>query len=263
MKMKVRTTATQGLGRTALLSAALLFATVPVRAFSAQLDAQSGSQGTSQAPSQERSQERSQDRWHLSVQTPYGFTSGGSQGSYYFQTTPGTAFSAYNGTRGFTDLSIAQPLGFVRELGIGKVEATFGARVAEPLITNGFTPSIDSRRYSGIGPRLGLQGNAPVNSSWTVEWQVGASMLYGSSAGNGSNANNPLAPYASQSGSVVNVDGLLGLSHWFDAASKLTVGYRADAHFKDTTSLGLGGTPPPQNSDRVDHGPIVRFTIQK
>jgi hypothetical protein len=259
MKMKVRTTATQGLGRTALLSAALLFAAVPVRAFSAQLDAQSGSQGTSQAPSQERSQ----DRWHLSVQTPYGFTSGGSQGSYYFQTTPGTAFSAYNGTRGFTDLSIAQPLGFVRELGIGKVEATFGARVAEPLITNGFTPSIDSRRYSGIGPRLGLQGNAPVNSSWTVEWQVGASMLYGSSAGNGSNANNPLAPYASQSGSVVNVDGLLGLSHWFDAASKLTVGYRADAHFKDTTSLGLGGTPPPQNSDRVDHGPIVRFTIQK
>ncbi len=244
MKMKVQTAAKRGLGRTALLSAVLLFVALPARAE----DTPSGAQ----------------TRAHLSVQTPYGFTSGGSQGSYYFQTTPGTAFSAYNGTRGFTDLSIAQPLGFVRELGIGKVEATFGARVAEPLITNGFTPSIESRRYMGIGPRLGLQGNAPVNSSWGVEWQVGAAMLYGNGTGDGSNTNNPLAQYSgSQSGSVVNVDGLLGLSHWFDAASKLTFGYRADAHFKDTTTLGLGGTPPVQNPDRLDHGPIVRFTIQK
>jgi hypothetical protein len=250
MKMKVRTIGKRGLGRTALLSAALLFAALPVRAQNAQSDAPSGSPV--------------QDRWHLSIQTPSGLTSGGSQGSYYFQTTPGTAFSAYNGTRGFTDLSVAQPLGFVRELGIGKVEATFGARVAEPLITNGFTPAIDSRRYMGVGPRIGLQGNAPVNnSSWAVEWQVGASMLYGNTTSDGSNTSNPLAPYSSQSGSVVNADGFLGLTRWFDAASKLTVGYRADAHFKDTTSLGLGGTPPPQNQDRLDHGPVVRFTIQK
>src|SRR5258707_7002734 len=181
MKLKAGATGRQGFGRAALLSAVLLVAALPARA--------------QDAPSS------LQDRWHLSVQTPYGFPSGGSQGSYYFQTTPGTAFSAYNGTRGFTDLSIAQPLGFVRELGIGKVEATFGARVAEPLITNGFTPSIDSRRYSGVGPRLGLQGNAPVNnSSWAVEWQVGASMLYGNTTSDGSNTSNPLAPYSSQSG---------------------------------------------------------------
>jgi hypothetical protein len=242
--MKVHAGGRQGFGPAALVSAALLCAALPARA----QDAPSGSG----------------DRWHLSVQTPYGFSSGGSQGSYYFQTTPGTAFSAYNGTRGFTDLSIAQPLGFVRDLGIGKVEATFGARVAEPLVTNGFTPALESRRYLGVGPRVGLQGNAPVNSSWAVEWQVGASMLFGNTTTDGSNASNPLAPYAgSQTGSVVNVDGLLGLSHWFDAASKLTLGYRADAHLKDTTRLGLGGTPPAQNPDRIDHGPVVRFSIQK
>src|SRR5262245_40514425 len=62
----------------------------------------------------------------LSLQTPYGFNSGGSPGSYYFQTTPGTAFSSYNATRGFTDLAVAQPLGFVREYGIGNVSATLG-----------------------------------------------------------------------------------------------------------------------------------------
>jgi len=250
MKMKVRTIGKRGLGRTALLSAAMLVVALPARAQNAQSDAPDGSPA--------------QDRWHLSIQTPSGLTSGGSQGSYYFQTTPGTAFSAYNGTRGFTDLSVAQPLGFVRDLGIGKVEATFGARVADPLITNGFTPSLDSRRYMGVGPRVGLQGNAPVgNSPWAVEWQLGASMLYGNTPSDGSNTSNPLAPYSSQGGSVVNADGFLGLTRWFDAASKLTVGYRADAHFKDTTSLGLGGTPPPQNQDRLDHGPVVRFTIQK
>ena len=249
MKTKVRVTGHRDCCRAVWLAAALLCVAVPARAE----DAPSGSPGSG-----------SQDRWHLSVQTPYGFSSGGAQGSYYFQTTPGTAFSAYNGTRGFTDLSVAQPLGFVRELGIGKVEATFGARIAEPLVTNGFTPSIDSRRYLGVGPRAGLQGNAPVDSSWAVEWQVGASMLFGNGTTDDSNATNPLAPYSgSQTGSVVNVDGLLGLSHWFDAASKLTLGYRADAHFKDSTNLGLGGTPPAQNPDRVDHGPVVRFTIQK
>jgi len=200
----------------------------------------------------------------LSVQTPYAFNSGGSPGSYYFQTTPGTAFSSYNGTRGFSDLAVAQPLGFAREYGLGNVSPTLGARVAEPLIANGFTPAIDDRRYAGAGPRLGLQGNAAVSSSWNLEWQVGASMLFNSAAIGGSTTTNPVNQYSgSQSGSVVNVDGLLGLSHWFDAASKLTVGYRADAHLKDTTSSGLGGTPAPQNPDRVDHGPVVRFTIQK
>ena len=200
----------------------------------------------------------------LSVQTPYGFSSGGSPGSYYFQTTPGTAFNSYNATRGFTDLTVAQPLGFVRELGIGSVSATLGARVSEPLIVNGFTPAIDDRRYAGAGPRVGLQGNAPVNSSWNLEWQVGASMLFNNGALAGSATASPVTQYsASQTGSVVNVDGLLGLTHWFDAASKLTLGYRADAYLKNSQQLNLGGVPPPQSADRIDHGPLVRFTIQK
>lgn len=200
----------------------------------------------------------------LSVQTPYGFSSGGSPGSYYFQTTPGTAFNSTNATRGFTDLTVAQPLGFVRELGIGNVSATVGARVAEPLIANGFTPAIEDRRYAGAGPRLGLQGNAPVNSSWNLEWQVGAAMLYSNGTVAGSTTTNPVTQYSqSRNGSVVNVDGLLGLTHWFDSASKLTLGYRADAYVNNSQSLGLGGVPPPQNADRIDHGPLVRFTIQK
>lgn len=243
--MKMRATAQRVVSRAGLAALALLAAALPLHA-------------------EETAPARRDAAPRLSVQIPYSFSSGGSPGSYYFVTTPGTAFSSYNATRGFTDLTLAQPLGFVRELDIGTMSATFGARIAEPLIANGFTPAIDDRRYAGAGPRLGLQGNAPVTSSWNLEWQVGASMLFNTGALAGGTAMHPVTQYSgSRTGSVVNVDGLLGLTHWFDAASKLTVGYRADAYLDNSQTLGLGGVPPPQNADRIDHGPIVRFTIQK
>ena len=242
--MIMRATATPGVVRAGLLAATLLVAALPAHA----QDLTAPTRDT--AP-------------RLSVQTPYGLSSGGAQGSYYFQTTPGTAFNSYNATRGFTDLSVAQPLGIGRELGIGNVSATLGARVADPLIANGFTPPTTIAAISVSARVSALQGNAPVGSSWNVEWQVGASMLFGNSTADGGATYNPVTSYAgSQSGSVVNVDGLLGLSHWFDAASKLTLGYRADAHFKNTQNQNFG-VPPAQNADRIDHGPMVRFTVQK
>ena len=72
-------------------------------------------------------------------------------------------------------------------------------------------------------------------------------------------ANAVLPNYAS-SGSVVNVDGLLGLSYWFDTASKLTLGYRAD-YFKGSPAWNLTGNA--DSADRVSHGPMIRFSIQK
>ena len=53
---------------------------------------------------------------------------------------------------------------------------------------------------------------------------------------------------------MVNVDGLLGLSYWFDTASKLTLGYRAD-YFKGSPAFSVTGATA-ESTDRVDHGPI-------
>ena len=64
-------------------------------------------------------------------------------------------------------------------LGLGNMQVTLGVRMAEPLASNGFTPSFDPRRYLGVGPRLGFEGNKPLQSSWVVEWHVGAALLYG------------------------------------------------------------------------------------
>jgi hypothetical protein len=205
------------------------------------------------------------DGWSIRTQAPYGFTSGGAPGSFFFQSTPGTAFTSPNGTRGFADIMVTRSLGVGRELGLD-MNMTIGARMAEPLITNGFTPAVpvfDDRRHVGMGPRLGLDGSKQLQPSWTVDWQVGASVLFGDSATDVNGAAASVLPnYKSANSPVVNVDGLLGLSYWFNAASKLTLGYRADAYFKNSSSFSPG-LPAAQNTDRLDHGPLVRFTIQK
>jgi hypothetical protein len=105
-----------------------------------------------------------------------------------------------------------------------------------------------------------LEGNQPLQSSWVVEWQVGAALLNGNRTFDtgGGVINSPLPNFAN-SGSVVNVDGLLGLSYWFDSASKLTLGYHAD-YFKGSSAFNIGTA---DNANRVDHGPMVRFSIQK
>jgi hypothetical protein len=132
---------------------------------------------------------------------PSTFMQGTPSASY----TPGSAKDPY----GFADYSVGHTLGFGRELGLGNVQATLGVRVAEPLATNGFTPSFDPRRYLGTGPRVGLEGNNPLQSSWVVEWQVGAAMLSGDRALDTSGViNSPLQSFAN-SGSVFNVDGLV------------------------------------------------------
>jgi major outer membrane protein len=203
------------------------------------------------------------DGWHITTQGPYGFTSGGAPGSFFFQSTPGTAFASPNGTRGFTDILAERSLGFGRELGLDNLQATVGARVAEPLITNGFTPAYDDRRYVGVGPRLGLEGSKKLSSSWSLDWQIGAAVLFGDrGASVGDGVTSLLPNYTGSSSSVVNIDGLLGLSYWFSTASKLMLGYRADAYLKGTGNFAVP-TVANQSADRIDHGPMVRFSVEK
>lgn len=204
---------------------------------------------------------QSADGWRIITQTPYGFTSGAAAGSYFFH-TPGPGFTGTNATRGFSDILIGRSLGFAHDLGLDSMHATFGARMADPVIGSGFAPAFD-RRTVGIGPRLGLEGSKKLQSSWTVDWQVGAAMLFGERTADVNGSTTSVLPnYTSTSSSTMNVDGLLGLSYWFNTASKLTLGYRADAYIKGGSSFSAGASAT-QNAERLDHGPLVRFTIQK
>ena len=202
------------------------------------------------------------DGWTLNVPGQSNWISKGTPSPFNSQSAPSAPYAPGSTTDpyGFADYSIGRTLGLARDYGLGNVQATFGMRVAEPLATNGFTPSFDPRRYTGAGPRVGLEGNKPLESSWVVEWHVGAALLSGNrtfdSTGGAANA---LLPNYASSGSVLNVDGLLGLSYWFDTASKLTLGYRAD-YFKGSTAWNVNGAGA---DNGVNHGPMIRFSIQK
>jgi hypothetical protein len=220
--------------------------------------------GLSGAPAlaAEQPQQPAED-WRVVTQGPYGFTSGGAAGSYFFGSMPATAFTGLNATRGFSDILVGRNLGFARDLGFDSMHATFGARMAEPLTGSGVAPAFEDRRHVGIGPRLGLDGSKQLPSSWTIDWQVGAAMLFGDRTADGNGGATSLLPnYAATNRATVNVDGLLGLSYWFNAASKLMVGYRADAYLKAPSSFSAG-VPATPSAERLDHGPVVRFTIQK
>ena len=203
------------------------------------------------------------DGWTINIPGQSNWASDGSPSPFNFQGAP--PMSSYSpgsikDPYGFADYSIGHNFG--RDLGLGNMQATLGVRMSEPLAANGFTPAFDPRRYLGVGPRLGFEGNKPLHSSWVVEWRVGASILNNDRTFDTSGAvANPVLPNYASSGSLLNVDGLLGLSYWFDAASKLTVGYRAD-YFKGGAALPITGTAA-DNAEHIDHGPMVRFSIQK
>lgn len=197
------------------------------------------------------------------INTPAGSTwlTDGTATSFYPQGapsapyTPGLSKDPY----AFTDYSVGHTLRFGYDYGLGNIQATLGIRTSEPLAMNDFTPAFDPRRFAGAGPRIGFEGNKPLQSSWVVEWKVGASALSGNRTfDTGSGIANPLVPSYS-SGSALSVDGLLGLSYWFDSASKLTVGYHAD-YFKSAPSANIAGAA---SDNSVNHGALIRFSIQK
>jgi Legionella pneumophila major outer membrane protein precursor len=219
------------------------------------------------APSGVRAGEPSpvwKDGWTINVPGASNWVSDGTPSPFYLQSPPATPFvpGSVKDPYGFADYSLGHTLRFGQDYGLGNMQATLGVRMAEPLAGNGFTPAFDPRRYLGVGPRLGFEGNTPLQSSWVVEWHVGAAVLFGNRTfdTNGGVVNSVLPNY-SNGGSVVNVDGLLGLSYWFDTASKLTVGYRAD-YFKGSPAWNVSGVAA-DNADRVNHGPMIRFSIQK
>jgi hypothetical protein len=201
------------------------------------------------------------DGWTINVPGQSNWVSDGTPSPFYLQSTPSTPYApgSVKNPYGFADYSLGRTLGFGQELGLGNIQATLGVRMAEPLASNGFTPSFDPRRYLGSGPRVGFEGNQQLHSSWVVDWQVGAALLNSNRTFDSAAVNSALPNFAN-AGSVVNVDGRLGLSYWFDSASKLTLGYHAD-YFKGSSAFNVGTTA--DNANRVDHGPMVRFSIQK
>jgi hypothetical protein len=202
------------------------------------------------------------DGWTINTPTGSNWLADGSASAFRYlgapsaSYTPGLATDPY----AFADYSLGHTLRFGHDYGLGNMQMTLGVRAAQPLASSGEAiTAYDPRRYAGIGPRIGFEGNNTLKPSWVVDWKVGASVLSGDRSFETAIAN-PLVP-GQTGGSALNVDGLLGLSYWFGSASKLTLGYRAD-YFKTSPAFNLTGAAA-DNADRINHGPLLRFSIQK
>jgi hypothetical protein len=196
------------------------------------------------------------DGWTINTPTGSNWLSDGSASVFQYlgapsaPYTPGLTTDPY----AYADYSLGHTFG--HDYGLGNMQVTLGVRAAEPLANGEPAQTFDPRRYAGIGPRIGFEGNNTLKQSWVVDWKVGASVLSGDRSYDSAIVNT-LVPNQTGS-SALNVDGLLGLSYWFSSASKLTVGYRAD-YFKTSPTVNLTGAA----TDSVNHGPMIRFSVQK
>ena len=213
------------------------------------------------APSGVRAGEPStvwKDGWTINIPGQSNWVSNGTPSPFYLQSTPSTPYvpGSVKNPYGFADYSIGRTLGFGQELGLGNMQATLGVRLAEPLASNGFTPSFDPRRYLGTGPRMGLEGNQPLQSSWVVEWQVGAALLNGNRTFDTGGA--------SQLASAEFRQQRFGRQcRWIARPVVLFDSVKRRSAIAPTIQRLVGVQHRHGGQRRVDHGPMVRFSIQK
>jgi hypothetical protein len=228
------------------------------------------------------------DGWHISAQGRYGWASGGAPASFSFQSAPAAPFSFTNGTN--TDHKETHWLAdFMvgRDLGVGgNIQVKAGVRVADltakttasiaggtqtapptPMIIGKFAATPEQKSsFLGFGPRVALEGHVPMQRSWTIDWGAGGGVLFGDrkvdlTGGSVSAVHFPNLS-SSNRATVINLDGLLGLSYWFSTASRLSLSYRVDAYLKGLTTFNATGTGT-ENVNRIYHGPMLRFTYRQ
>jgi hypothetical protein len=169
-------------------------------------------------------------------------------------------------------------------LGGGQSQFKFGVRIAEirgkttgaaAWVQTTTTPNVahaasyqQTNRFLGAGPRMAIEGSAPIGGAWFVDYMGGIAALYGArdlnqtitNTGTTCLAGCPVNFASSSDGFVFNADGMLGLGYAFSPNVKLSANYRFDAYFDAlrvvNTSNGVS------NVNRIYHGPNLRLTVQ-
>jgi Legionella pneumophila major outer membrane protein precursor len=188
-------------------------------------------------------------------------------------------------------------------IGLGNSQVMGGLRVAQiqgtttgnvnwvitsAAVTNGPSSYSQSNKFTGVGPRVALQGNYALGGAWSIDYMVGAAGLYAwrsttqsaftplASGGFPCFTGCPINASTSSNGFVFNPDAMVGLSYAFSPAVKLALNYHVDAYFNAFRAFGAGGVPPPTSIglgtvtspgnptyvDRIYHGPSIRLTVQ-
>ncbi len=118
-------------------------------------------------------------------------------------------------------------------------------------------------RFTGGGPRLGIDGTIPLGHGWALDYLGGMAALYGARSLDVTTAGNAV-PFGFNSFGVsdnvvlLNIDAQAGLSYWITPGLKVTAGYRFDGYWGALKTIDAAGAV--SNEDRFYMGPTVRLT---
>lgn len=178
-------------------------------------------------------------------------------------------------------------------LGSGTAQAKLGIRIAEIfsdtkangtlfgcksfMATTGCTKvnglfSFQSRSsFLGVGPRLGIDGSAPLGGSWAFDYIGGVAVLFGQRKITASQAlsatdtfgtdfvvGQPTAVDKSEFAAVFNLDAEPGISYWVTPTFKVTGSFRFDGYWGALKVIEANGAIGNQN--RFYYGPMLRAT---
>jgi major outer membrane protein len=241
--------------------------------------------------------------WHVSAALRYGSTksrtTNSNPGAVFgvptfdgLATSPAAVVGSNSATHQETNWAADFMVGRDIGLGLGKSQVKFGLRVAEirgktngvaswqvPTATFGSPTSTiahtrayqQTSRFLGGGPRLALEGSAPIGGAWFVDYMAGVAALYGVQSvnqtvtiSNFGGVANCLAGCPVNFGStddkfVFNTDAMLGLGYAFTPHAKLSLNYRVDAYFNAMRVIDANNNV--SNVNRVNHGPNLRLTV--
>ena len=188
-------------------------------------------------------------------------------------------------------------------LGLGNSQIKGGVRVAQirgttngninwvttnPIITIGPSVYSQTNKFTGVGPRLALEGNDPIGGAWSIDYMFGIAGLFAHRSttqtaftplenfGFPCFSGCPINTSTSSNGFVVNPDAMVGISYAISPTARLSLNYHVDAYFNAFRAFGAGGLPPPTfigqtvvaspgsptNVNRIYHGPSLRLTVQ-
>ncbi len=237
--------------------------------------------------------------WHVSGQFRYGeartSVSSSDSASVLIAPLPGTLVTVTNDERAtHKETHWLADLAFGRDVIGGAADALqlkFGVRVAELRAEtnlrnmgtesgNGITfvgAALESQqhRFLGAGPRLGVEGSAPMGHGWSFDYLGDMAVLFGtqnfqriqtfnaSVQGVPFDVGSPPADTVDKFGTVFNPDIQLGVSYWMTQSAKVSLSYRLDAYFNVLYALDAQNDPTRLHRiDRYTHGPRLAVTAQ-
>ena len=214
--------------------------------------------------------------WSASVGVRYGKANGKSADDFVTSPFSASGNGDYDESHLVVDLEIGRNVGlgsranarifgglrFAKFDGDGEGDFYSNFNAAETEIST-------SQRFSGVGPRLGIDAAIPLTQNLRADLGVAGALLYGKrkmdvdgSYYSGFGPDGDFSNSSSKSAWVPNVEASVALTYLLGANASISAGYKAEQFWNIMPTADINTHSTDSGSDdRLIHGPFVRLTI--